>query len=86
MVESTGLENRQPLIAVLGFKSLSLRHYIKKPLLFSGFFDLQTLISTLQVTVIHSDIFRAFIKPNPRGYYFLIDMKQSKYYATIVIL
>ena len=26
MVESTGLENRQPLIAVLGFKSLSLRH------------------------------------------------------------
>ena len=31
MVESTGLENRQPLIAVLGFKSLSLRHIQKSP-------------------------------------------------------
>ncbi len=27
MVESTGLENRHTLIAYLGFKSLSLRHY-----------------------------------------------------------
>lgn len=29
MVESTGLENRRRLIAYLGFKSLSLRHYFK---------------------------------------------------------
>ncbi len=29
MVESTGLENRRTLIAYLGFKSLSLRHYIE---------------------------------------------------------
>ena len=32
MVESTGLENRHTLIAYLGFKSLSLRHYIESPL------------------------------------------------------
>ncbi len=32
MVESTGLENRHTLIAYLGFKSLSLRHILKKPL------------------------------------------------------
>ncbi len=30
MVESTGLENRRTLIAYLGFKSLSLRHFSKR--------------------------------------------------------
>ena len=37
VVECTGLENRQGFIAPLGFKSLSLHHYIKARLL-AGFF------------------------------------------------
>jgi hypothetical protein len=41
VVDCTGLENRQGFVALLGFKSLSLRHIQRKsPLFIAGFFVL----------------------------------------------
>ncbi|MGU3810354.1 hypothetical protein ACVZHJ_20690, partial [Vibrio diabolicus] len=48
-VESTGLENRHTLIAYLGFKSLSLRHYSEASLeiaRLSSFLTLGNLLGT----------------------------------------
>ena len=45
VVECTGLENRHGFIAHLGFKSLSLHHYIKARYL-AGFFVLETKFLT----------------------------------------
>jgi hypothetical protein len=44
VVECTGLENRHGFIAHLGFKSLSLHHYLKKPP-YRRFFALWSLIN-----------------------------------------
>ena len=66
MVESTGLENRQPLIAVLGFKSLSL-HQIKRlnRCFYSGFF-----VSVLSKITLHRKVAQMYLLRLPNSVYY----------------